>query len=250
MNMKTCLAAVVAVAVLPTFAGAQDAPDQDLTFTYGIGVVGLSGVYGGQDGELLPFPVLGVSYGQWSLSIAKGIQFQAIATPTTRLSFALVYDLAADMPDTQLFADLDREDGAAFEIEGSHDFGIFDIAAVVRRDVSQRHDGVSGDLSIGRSTVIGQTLFEARAGASYLNQNYGNAFYGVAASEANALRASYDLGESWSPFVEFSAIVPINDTASFVAGFRHEHLSKDITNSPLVDADERTTLGLSIIRTF
>lgn len=248
--MKICLAAVMAVAVLPTFAGAQDASGRDLTFTYGIGVVGLSGVYVGQDDELLLFPVLGVSNGQWSLSIAKGLEFQAIATPTTRLSLALVYDAAADMPDTQLFAGLDREDGAAFEIEGSHDFGIFDVAAVVRRDVSQRHDGVSGDISIGHSTVIGQTLFEARAGASYLDQNYANAFYGVAASEANALRASYDPGESWSPFVEFSAIIPINDTASFVAGFRHEQLSDGITNSPLVDAEERTTLGLSVVRTF
>ena len=248
--MKTCLAAMLAAAILPTIAGAQDATGQDLTFTYGIGVVGLSGVYIGQDDELLPFPMLGVSYGQWSLSFAKGIEFQTIATPTTRLSFALLYDPNADMPDTQLFADLDREDGAAFEIERSHDFGIFDIAATVRRDVSQRHDGVSGDISLGRSTVIGQTLFEVRAGASYLDQNYGNAFYGVGASEANALRASYDLDASWSPFVEFSAIVPINDTASFVAGFRHEQLSKDISNSPLVDADERTTLGLTVIRTF
>jgi len=220
--MKTCLATMVAAAILPTIAGAQHVTGQDLTFTYGVGVVGLSGVYVGQDDELLPFPVLGVSYGQWSLTIAKGIEFQAIATPTSRLSFALVYDPSADMPDTQLFADLDREDGVALEIEGSHNFGIFDIAATVRRDVSQRHDGVSGDLSIGRSTVIGQTLVEVRAVASYLDQNYGNALYGVGASEASALRASYSFDESWSPFVEFSAIVPINDTASFVAGFRHE----------------------------
>jgi outer membrane protein len=248
--MKTCLAAIVAAAILPTFAGAQDAPGEDLTFTYGIGVVGLSGVYVGQADELLPFPVLGVSYGQWSLSIAKGIGFQAIATPNTRLSFALVYDPAADMPDTQLFAGLDREDEAAFEIEGSHDFGFFDIAAVVRRDVSQRHDGVSGDLSIGRSTLIGRTLFESRMGASYLDQNYGNAFYGVGVGEANAERESYNLDESWSPYVEVSAIVPINDATVFVAGFRHEQLSDEISNSPLVDADERTTLGLSLIRTF
>jgi outer membrane protein len=250
MKMKTSMAAIMAASILPSFATAQDAPDQDLAFTYGIGVVGLSGVYVGQDDELLPFPVLGVSYGQWSLSIAKGIEFQAIATPTTRLSFALVYDPAADMPDTQLFADLDREDGAALEIEGSHDFGIFDIAAVVRRDVSQRHDGVGGDFSLGRSTLIGQTLIEGRVGASYLDQYYGNALYGVGANEANALRASYDLDESWSPFVELSAIVPINDTTSFVAGFRHEQLSDEISSSPLVDADERTTLGLSLIRTF
>jgi outer membrane scaffolding protein for murein synthesis (MipA/OmpV family) len=93
-------------------------------------------------------------------------------------------------------------------------------------------------------------MIEARVGASYLDQNYGNAFYGVAASEANALRAAYDLDESWSPFIELSAIVPMTNTTALVAGFRHEQLSNEISDSPLVDADERTTLGLSFIRTF
>jgi hypothetical protein len=49
MNMKICLAAMVAAAILPTIAGAQDATGQELTFTYGIGAVGLSGVYVGPD---------------------------------------------------------------------------------------------------------------------------------------------------------------------------------------------------------
>lgn len=47
--MKICLAAMVAAAILPTIAGAQDATGQELTFTYGIGAVGLSGVYVGPD---------------------------------------------------------------------------------------------------------------------------------------------------------------------------------------------------------
>jgi outer membrane scaffolding protein for murein synthesis (MipA/OmpV family) len=100
MKMKTCLAAIMTVATLPTFATAQYAPSQGHTFTYGVGVVGLSGVYVGQDDERLPFPVLAASNGQWSLSFAKGIQFQALETSTTSLSFALVYAPAAATSNT------------------------------------------------------------------------------------------------------------------------------------------------------
>jgi outer membrane scaffolding protein for murein synthesis (MipA/OmpV family) len=145
---------------------------------------------------------------------------------------------------------LNRKDGAAFEIEGSHGFGYFDIAATARRDVSQRNDGISGDLSLGRSITSRQILIEGRFGASFLDQNYGNALYGVAASDANLLRDTYDLDANWLPFGELSAIIPMGDTTSLGAGFRHEQLSQEISNSPLVDAEERTTLGLSFIRTF
>ena len=248
--MRTYLIAMMATAILPTFVTAQDATDEGISFTYGAGVTGLSGVYVGQDDELLVFPVLAVSLGQWSLSFAKGIQFQAVQTATTDLSFALIYDPIFETPNTPLVAGLARKDGAAFEIEGSNDLGLFDISATLTQDVSERHEGLSADLSLGRSLMVGQTLVEGRVGASYLDEKSGTYLYGVAATEANTLRNAYAVAANWSPYVELTAIVPMNDTTSLVAGFRHEQLSDEISNSPLVETDERTTMGLSIIRTF
>ena len=74
--------------------------------------------------------------------------------------------------------------------------------------------------------------------------------YGAATSDANALLDAYNLNANWSSFVELATIVPVNETALFVAGFRREQLAQDISNTPFVNADARTTLGLSSICTF
>jgi len=250
MSMKIYFTCIFAAAILPQCVTAETGSTSSVELTYGIGVVGISGVYIGQEDALLPFPHLAASYGKWTFSIAKGIQFRALETATTNLSVAVVYDPAPETPNTALFAGLNRADGAALEIEASHDFGVFDIAAVVRRDVSQNHDGIGGEVSLGRSVMMGKALIEGRVGGSYLDSNYSNFLYGVAASEGNARRGGYDLNANWSPFVEVSAIVPMNDMTSIVAGFRHEILSKDISNSPLVATGERTTIGLTLIRQF
>lgn len=248
--MKTYLIALTAAALLPSFGSAQDAADRGYTLTYGAGVAGLSGVYIGQDDELFAVPVLSATRGRWSLSLAKGLQFYAVQTATTDLSAALIYDPIFETPNTPLFAGLDRKDGAAFEIEGSHDFGLFDVSAKLTQDVSERHEGLSADLSLGHSFVVGQTLIEGRVGGSYLDEKSGAYLYGVAQNEANALRGAYAVAANWSPYVALTAIVPMNDTTALVAGFRHEQLSDEIANSPLVATDERTTMGLTIVRTF
>ena len=92
--MKICLAGLMTVALLPTFATAEADPNAGFDLTYGAGLVGLSGVYVGQEDELLPFPVIAVAYGKWSLSVAKGIQFRALETATTNLSVGIIYDPA------------------------------------------------------------------------------------------------------------------------------------------------------------
>lgn len=248
--MKICLAAILAVTLVPTFASAEDKPVSGFELSFGFGLVGISGVYVGQKDELYPFPMIAVSRGKWSLSIPKGLQFHALQSATTNLTFALIYDPAPEMPNTALFAGLDRDDGAAFEVEASHDFGVFEIATTIQRDASQRHDGISGDISFGHNAFVGNTFIEGRLGANYLDENHSNFLYGVAADEVNALRGAYDLRASWTPFVEISAIVPINDETSLIGGFRHEQLSKEISRSPLIGTDERTTIGLTIVRSF
>jgi outer membrane scaffolding protein for murein synthesis (MipA/OmpV family) len=231
-------------------AAAESDPAPSFNLTYGVGLAGLSGVYVGQDDELIPFPVFVLSHGKWSLSIDKGIQFYALETATTTLSFAIVYEPTPEAPKTALFAGLNRDDGAALEIDVSHNFGAFDVAGTIKRDASQIHDGIAAEVSVGRTIAVGNAFVEGRLGGSYLDQNYGNYLYGVAASEANALRATYDVKANWSPYIEISATLPINDLTTIAAGFRHEQLSQEISDSPLVGSDERTTMGLSIIRTF
>ena len=223
---------------------------EDFQFSVGLGVVGLSGVYDGQDDELLPFPLLAATYGALTVDITKGLEVRLWENDTTRLSAGVVYNGAPDLPDTDLFDDLDRDDWVGGSLSATHDFGMFDVALSGQVDISDQHDGGDAELSVGRSFVMGRTLFEGRLGATYLDANQGNYLYGVATDEANDLRAAYDVKESWTPHVDLAVFYAVTDTTSVGGFFRHEEFPDEIAESPLLDTSERTTIGLTLVRTF
>jgi outer membrane scaffolding protein for murein synthesis (MipA/OmpV family) len=249
--MKKYLASIMLVAIFPAVCLAQSEPAPDFECTFGAGLVGISGVYVDQKDELFAFPLFSVSYKQFTLGILEGVQYRAVETENTNISFSLVYDLFLDRPDTTLFAGLDRKDTVSFEVAASHNFGVFDISGSVKRDILNKHEGLSAEVSVGRSILIKSVHLEGRAGASYLDGNYGSYLYGIGINEANSLRNAFTVDPSWSPFVQLSAAVPvIDDSTTLVGSFRHVELSKEISNSPLVGAGERTWFGLTIARRF
>lgn len=222
----------------------------DVQFSIGFGLAGLSGLYEGQDDALLPFPLLRATYGPLTLDLTKGLEVRLWENDATRLAAAVVYNGALDLPDTALFEDLDRDDWIGGALSLTHDFGVFDIAVSGQVDVSDVHYGGNAELSVGRSLVVGRTLLEGRLGATYLDENQGNYLYGVADDEGNDLRAAYDVKESWTPHVDLSAFYGINAN-TVVGGFvRHEEFPDEIADSPLLATGERTTFGLTLIRSF
>jgi outer membrane scaffolding protein for murein synthesis (MipA/OmpV family) len=246
------------IAIWPAVGLAQDAgltqqrwlDSNDINFSVGLGVVGLSGVYEGQDDELLPFPLLTATYGPVTVDLTKGIDFRLWENHTTRLAAGVVYNGAPDLPDTALFDDLDRDDWIGGELSATRYFGVFDIALSGQVDLSDKHDGGNAELSVGRSFVLGRTLIEGRLGATYLDEKQGSYLYGVADDEANDLRAAYDVKESWTPHVDLSVFYGVTDNTSVGGFFRHEEFPDEIADSPLLDARERTTFGLTLVRTF
>ena len=99
-----------------------------IQLSLGVGVAGVSGVYAGQDDELIPFPLFAATYGPLTLDITKGLEFRLWENATTNVTAAVVYNSAPDLPDTALFADLDRDDWIGGELFITHDLGAFDIA--------------------------------------------------------------------------------------------------------------------------
>lgn len=221
-----------------------------IQFSLGAGVAGVSGVYAGQDDELIPFPLLSATYGPLTLDITKGLEYRLWENATTKLAAAVVYNSAPALPDTALFSDLNRDDWIGGELSMTHDFGAFNVALSGQVDVSDEHNGGNAEISVGRSFIVGGTVIEGRLGTTYLDEAQGTYLYGVAEDENNALRQAYDVEDSWTPHIDLTVFHGITDNTGVGVSFRHEEFPDEIANSPLLETRERTTLGLTLITTF
>ncbi len=249
MRAAPTAAGLALALLLPQAAGAQETRDR-VELTYGAGLVGVSGVYVGEDDALLPYPHLAATYGNLTVSLGGGVEYALWTGKATTLSAALTYEGAPDLPDTALFAGLDRDDWIAAELALTHDLGLVDLALGLRADVSGTHDGGAAEVSVGRGFALGTAVVEGRIGASYMDARLAGHLFGVAPSEATALRAAYAPGASWTPHLDLSILYPLPGGTMIGGFFRHEALPNSISRSPLVGADERTILGLNLVRQF
>ena len=247
--MKISFVLGCAAIVLPSLSVAQSA-NEAITLTYGAGIVGTSGNYVGQDDDLLPFPILTATYGNWTADVTRGVRYTALSTDRTRLAVGLGYNFAPDMPDTALFDGLDRDGNAELVASVYHRFDQFDIGAEIGADVSSVHDGVRADVSVGRSVSVGLFQIEGRLGVEYLDANFAAHLFGVGKNEATSARAAYSPGETWTPHIELSAALPFENGTIIVGFFEYRRLPGAVGDSPLEAERDQTSIGISFMRSF
>lgn len=249
LQMRIRLALCSSVLLATSFGNAQDIPEP-FQLTFGMGLVRYTAPYIGSDAEVRPFPILTPTYGRWTEGLLESLSFTAVSSGPTQLDFGVRFMREPELPDTPLFSGLDRDDGFEPVAAASCTFPEFGIETKASADLSSAHDGFRADLSIGRSASLGGLLIEGRIGAEYLDGNYGLYLYRVSAGEANALRSADRVGSAWLPRLELSAARPMSDTTSLVGFVEHQWLSYEIHDSPLVDDDSLTTVGLTLNRRF
>ena len=224
--------------------------DDGVTLTFGAGVAASSGLYVGQDDEVLPFPTLMATYGNWTADLAGGVRYAAVSTERTRVEIGLAYRFDPDLPEAALFDGLDRDGNIELVASIEHGFDGFDIAAEVGADISSVHDGLRADVSIGRTVAVGVFQVGGRVGVEYLDADSANHLYGVRANEANSTRSAYSLGETLTPRIELSAALPFKNGATLVGFVEYTRLPNEIVDSPLVADRDQTSIGISLMRNF
>lgn len=247
--MKLGYVLIVSALLGPGTALAQQA-DEGVTLTFGAGVAATSGLYVGQDDEVLPFPILMARYGDWTADLARGIRYAVVTTDRSRVEVGLAYRFGPDLPETALFDGLERDGNIELVTSIAHAFEAFDIVAEVGADVSSVHDGFRADLSVGRTMAVGLFHVGGRLGVEYLDADFGNHLYGVRPDEATASRGAYSSGETLTPRIELSAALPFENGASLVGFVEYRRLPDAVTGSPLVADRDQTSIGLSLMRSF
>lgn len=218
--------------------------------SYGAGLFGTSGVYVGEEDQLFAVPLLAITYRGFTANIAKGLEYRFFENENSAISTSLEYNNAPDLPDTALFDGLLREDWVSAGLYATHDFGYLNVAVSTQFDISGEHNGSNTEVSVGRTFELGRAIVEGRIGASYLDADQANYLFGVGTDETSSLREAYSVDASWSPHVELSVLYPLSEETAIGGFFKHEEFSKEIADSPLVGFEERTTIGITLSRTF
>jgi outer membrane scaffolding protein for murein synthesis (MipA/OmpV family) len=247
--MKPGCVLIVSALLGPGVALAQQV-DEGITLTFGAGVAASSGLYVGQDDEVLPFPILMATYGNWAADLAGGVRYAAVSTDRTRVEIGLAYRFDPDLPQTALFDGLDRDGNIELVASIAHGFDGFDIAADVGADISSVHGGLRADVSIGRTVAVGVFHVGGRLGVEYLDGDFANHLYGVSPDEATSIRSVYSPGETLTPRIELSAALPFENGATLVGFVEYRRLPDAIVDSPLVADRGQTSIGLSLMRNF
>ncbi|MEL7181440.1 MAG: MipA/OmpV family protein [Pseudomonadota bacterium] len=150
----------------------------------------------------------------------------------------LTPQFAPDMPDTALFAGLERDDTVDAGISATYNFGQMYALASVQGDITGEYDGFSGQVALGYEAEIGRLTVDASAGIEYRDANFNNYLYGVSAAEATASRAAFDMSDTTNAFAEISATIPVGAQSFLIGAVSYADLD-DAVKSPLVEDDSQ-----------
>ncbi|MCY1127041.1 MipA/OmpV family protein [Frigidibacter sp. RF13] len=234
-------------ALAPTLVSAEG------TWTLGLGVGGAANVYRGHKDDTYVIPDLSYETERFRFGF-DGFSYKLVSNEALSFSVLLALGEKPDFEDyakkDARFAGLKRDLPIELGVAAEYNFGLFHLGAAALHDVASASDGYHVEASAGLSFPVGSGMIDVGLGARMRDGKLNNFLYGVAASEANGLRAAYDVGRTVEPFLELSLAYPLTDRLSVVGAFDYTILDEKVRKSPLVDAKESYSIGLGIAYSF
>jgi outer membrane protein len=115
--------------------------------------------------------------------------------------------------------------------------------------VANAHDGLIADVSYSKGWENASSRFGVYPyiGATYYGKDTVNYYYGVRDNEVTDTRAAYSVADGVvDPYAGVALYYALTDRWELEMDINHEWLDDDITDSPLVDADDSTTFGIAV----
>lgn len=219
----------------------------------GIGVIGSSGIYAGEDRSAMLVPTLRYSGDRFSASVAQGLRysfyqggdltFEAILAPRFN---------AIGGSDAAELAGLDRAEITADGGLGlSYGFGFgTELSVSAITELTSERGGTEVTLGVDQPIPLGPVPLFLEAGAVWQDGDLSEFLYGVYTTEATVTRSAYAPGDIVVPYLAISTAIPITDNVSAFASVSAEFLPSEVTDSPIIDEDIGVDLILAVTYNF
>lgn len=244
------------VAMLPFVASsvfANQSAEQEENNTM-IGLLGISTksiyVEGDDQTKVLPYFA-----GQWGNIYLEGASLGYVLTETERSMFSIAVELDSafvderdDSPALADMRELDSAFTASLNYEYASDFGEFGIS--LGADVSGTHDGYKASLSYGLPFMLGPVMVTPGVSVEWVSEEINDFYYGVTAVDVKEGRPLYtpDAGINYS--VGVTAFYPLAQQHSIMLFAEYERFDDEVFNSPIVDEQSTTSIGLGYVYSF
>lgn len=210
--------------------------------------------YKGDDDRTVPFPLINYENDHVYL---KGLSagYYLWNDEQNQLSVAAVYspwNFRPSKNDYGYMKQLDKRRStvmAGLRYQHTADWGI--VRAEYLGDVLDNSDGFTADLAYLYAFKLDRLTLIPGIGASWASEDQNDYYYGVSHKEsARSGLKSYHADDSWSPYVELTANYAFDENWHGYALARYSRLSDEVKDSPMVNKQSTTLIGVGVNYSF
>lgn len=231
---------------------AQPVPDSapnDHQLQIGLAAVNSQSIYLGGNSQTRVFPAIDYQYKRFYFQ-AGDIGFNLVDDKNWEVDFGLGVDLVGDVdrgdsPQLEFLPELSFPVSTFLSAQYKTKIGLFKLK--YNHEINNKHDGNSASFSYSAPIRQGQWLIMPQLAYEHHSKEVVNYFYGVNPSDATVEIPAYQAGSVKNFQLSVFGLRPINQKWSFVANLQNEFYGNEISNSPIVDDDQRFSVFVGFL---
>ena len=135
-------------------------------------------------------------------------------------------------------------------VRGSYEAEWGELSFGVGLDISGSHDGYKAELAYGYPFRLGRWMIQPQATVEWVSEEINQYYYGVTGLDAKAGRPVYSAGDGINYELGVSAIYPFAKRHAIMLRASYKAYASAITDSPIVDRDTTSDIGIGYIYRF
>jgi len=226
-----------------------DSPADEHELQIGLAGVNSQSIYLGGSSQSRVFPAIDYQYKRFYFQ-AGDLGVNLIDEKNWEVDFGLGVNLAGDTDrgDSPLLENLPKLSfpvNAFLSTQYKSSIGLFKLT--YDHEINNKHNGHSASISYSAPIRQGQWLIMPQLSYEQHSEEVVNYFYGVSQADASTALPAYQTGSVNNWQLGILGLRAINDKWSFIGNIQNEFYGDEISNSPLVDDDQRLSVFVGLL---
>ncbi|WP_223789705.1 MipA/OmpV family protein [Marinicella meishanensis] len=229
-----------------------DSPPKDHELKLGLAAVTSGSIYRGGSSQSRIFPAIDYQYKRFYFQ-AGDLGFNLVDEEKWEVDFGFGVNLVGDVDrgDSRLLRnlpDLSFPVNAFVSAQYKSKIGLFKVKH--NHEINNKHNGHSTSFSYSAPIFHGRWLIMPQLSYELHSEEVVNYFFGVSPTDATADYGAYQADAGHAYQLSVLALYEITERWSFVGNLQNEFYSDEISDSTLVDDDQRLSVFAGFLYTF
>ncbi len=218
----------------------------------GLAAVTSQSIYQGGNNQTRVFPAIDYQYKRFYFQ-AGDLGFKVIDEGNWEVDFGLGVDLIGDVdrgdsPLLENLPDISLPLNAFTSAQYKSSIGLFKIKH--NHEINNKHNGNTSSLSYSAPIFAGKWLLLPQLSYEHYSAEVINYFFGVTPTDASVDFPAYRASSGTAFSLSILSLYQINNKWSFVGNLKNDFLGDEITDSPIVDSDQRFSVFAGFLYKF